>query len=160
MCEKINAQHCLVSCDSIRLWEYMWHDSRTLENFLLITWLMGVYIHLCILYTNMCVICIICVLYRWVYLLYAYIILYFYSAYRAIRGLPQWLNGKNSTCNTEVTEDSRFNPWVGMILWRRAWEFMPGKSHWIEGPGRLQSMCLQTFRHDWSDLKHTEHTAV
>ena len=37
-----------------------------------------------------------------------------------------------------------FDPWVGKIPWRRAWQsspvFLPGKSPWIEEPGGLQSM--------------------
>ena len=34
-----------------------------------------------------------------------------------------------------------FDPWVGKIPWRRAWQptpiFAPGKSPWAEEPGRL-----------------------
>ena len=37
-----------------------------------------------------------------------------------------------------------FDPWVGRIPWRRAWQptpiFLPGESPWTEEPGRLQSM--------------------
>ena len=37
-----------------------------------------------------------------------------------------------------------FNPWVGKIPWRRAWQptpvFLPGESPWTEEPGGLQSM--------------------
>ena len=44
-----------------------------------------------------------------------------------------------------------FNPWVGKIPWRRAWQptpvFLPGECPWIEEPGRLQSMGLQRIRH-------------
>ena len=35
-----------------------------------------------------------------------------------------------------------FNPWVGKILWRRAWQpspaFLPGEQPWTEEPGGLQ----------------------
>ena len=45
-----------------------------------------------------------------------------------------------------------FDPWVGKIPWRRAWQptpvFWPGESSWTEDPGRLQSMGSQTVRHD------------
>ena len=38
----------------------------------------------------------------------------------------------------------RFDPWVGKIPWRRAWQhtpvFLSGESPWTEEPGRLQSM--------------------
>ena len=40
-----------------------------------------------------------------------------------------------------------FNPWVGKIPWRRAWQptpvFLPGESSWTEDPGELQSIGLQ-----------------
>ena len=40
---------------------------------------------------------------------------------------------RNLPANTEDTGDSRFNLWVGKILWRRKWQptlvFLPGKFH-------------------------------
>ena len=40
-----------------------------------------------------------------------------------------------------------FDPQVGKIPWRRAWQpipvFLPGKIPWTEEPGGLQSMGLQ-----------------
>ena len=40
-----------------------------------------------------------------------------------------------------------FDPWVGKILWRRAWQptpvFLPGESSWTEEPGGLQTMGSQ-----------------
>ena len=46
----------------------------------------------------------------------------------------------------------KFDPWVGKILWRRAWQptqiFLPGESPWTEESGRLQSMGSRTIRHD------------
>ena len=45
-----------------------------------------------------------------------------------------------------------FDPWVGKVPWRRAWQrtpvFLPGESPWTEEPGRLQSMGLQRVGHD------------
>ena len=45
-----------------------------------------------------------------------------------------------------------FDPWVGKIPWRRAWQpapvFLPGESPWAEEPSGLQSMGLQRVRHD------------
>ena len=45
-----------------------------------------------------------------------------------------------------------FDPWVGKIPWRRAWQptpvFFPGESPWTEEPDRLQSMGSQTVRYD------------
>ena len=41
-------------------------------------------------------------------------------------GLPRWVSGKDSTCNSGDT-------WFGKIPWRRKWHptpvFLPGKSH-------------------------------
>ena len=45
-----------------------------------------------------------------------------------------------------------FDPWVGKIPWRRAWQptpvFLPGESPRTE-TGGLQSTGLQRVRHDW-----------
>ena len=42
-----------------------------------------------------------------------------------------------------------FNPWVGKIPWRSAWQptsvFLPGESPWTEEPGGLQSMGSQSL---------------
>ena len=47
-----------------------------------------------------------------------------------LAGLPRWLIGKESTCQSRGL---RFDPWVRKIPWRRKWEptpvFLPGKSH-------------------------------
>ena len=41
-----------------------------------------------------------------------------------------------------------FDPWVGKIPWRRAWQptsvFLPGESPWTEEPGGLQSIGSQS----------------
>ena len=45
-----------------------------------------------------------------------------------------------------------FDPWVGQIPWRRAWQptpvFLPGESPWTEDPGGLQSTASQRAEHD------------
>ena len=50
-----------------------------------------------------------------------------------------------------------FDPWVGKIPWRRAWQptpvFSPGESSWTEESGGLQSMGWQRVGHDW-ETKH------
>ena len=54
-----------------------------------------------------------------------------------------------------------FNPWVGKLPWRRAWQptpvGLPRKSPRTEEPGGLQSMELQKVRHDWV-TKHSTTT--
>ena len=51
----------------------------------------------------------------------------------------------------------RFDPWVGRIPWRRAWQptpvFVPGESPWTEEPGGLEFMGSRRVRHDWA-TKH------
>ena len=45
-----------------------------------------------------------------------------------------------------------FDPWVGKIPWRRAWQptpvFLPGESPWSEEPGGLQSIESQRVGQD------------
>ena len=51
-----------------------------------------------------------------------------------------------------------FNPWVGEIPWRRAWQptsaLLPGESPWTGESGGLQSMGSKRVGHDWT-TKHT-----
>ena len=46
----------------------------------------------------------------------------------------------------------RFDPWVGKIPWRRAWQptpvFLPGESPWTKRPGGLQFMGSQRVGHN------------
>ena len=46
-------------------------------------------------------------------------------------GLLGWLSGKESTYNAGDVE--MFDPWIGKVPWRRAWQptpvFLPGESH-------------------------------
>ena len=43
------------------------------------------------------------------------------------------LSGKESACQCRRRKRARFDPWVGKIPWRRAWQttpvFLPGESH-------------------------------
>ena len=52
-----------------------------------------------------------------------------------------------------------FDPWLGKIPWRRAWQptpvFLPGESPWTEEPGGLQSTGLPRVGHDQSYLAHS-----
>ena len=45
-----------------------------------------------------------------------------------------------------------FDPWVGKIPWRSAWQptpvCLPGESPWTEEPGRLQSMKSRRVGHE------------
>ena len=52
--------------------------------------------------------------------------------------------------NPSVMRRPGFDPWVGKIPWRRAWQrapvFLPGESPWTEEPGGLQFMGSQRDR--------------
>ena len=51
--------------------------------------------------------------------------------------IPDDASGKKPTCQCRRQERCRFNPWVGKIPWRRAWQpapvFLPGESHGQRG---------------------------
>ena len=64
-----------------------------------------------------------------------------------MQGLPWWLRWQRICMQSGR---SGFNPWVGKIQWRRAWQptpvFLPGESPGTEEPGGLQSMGLHIDR--------------
>ena len=53
--------------------------------------------------------------------------------------------------NSAVREPG-FDPWLGKIPWRRAWQptpiFLAGESPWPEEPGGLQSVESQRVGHN------------
>ena len=64
--------------------------------------------------------------------------------------LPWWL--RQSRIHLQYGKLG-FDPWVGEIPWRRAWQstpvFLPGGSPWTEEPGGLQPVGLQRVRRAW-----------
>jgi len=54
--------------------------------------------------------------------------------------------------NLPAMRETKFNPCVGTIPWRRAWQptpvFLPGESPWTEEPDGLLSVGLQRVGHD------------
>ena len=76
-------------------------------------------------------------------------------------------SGKEPTCQCRRRKRWGFDPWVGKIPWRRAWQPTPvffffthssilaWRIPWTEEPGRLQSLEYQRVRHHWSDLACT-----
>ena len=65
------------------------------------------------------------------------------------KGLPRWLSGKESTCQSRRYG---FDPWVGKIPWRRKGQptLVGWRILWTEEPRRPQSTGLQALT--W--LKH------
>ena len=74
-------------------------------------------------------------------------LLLLYHEYR--HGPLRWSSGKEPTCQCRRPG---FDPWVGGIPCRRAWQstpvFLPGESPGTEEPGGLQSMGLHRVGHD------------
>ena len=77
-----------------------------------------------------------------------------YIIYVHIYRLLRWDSGKEFTCQLRRHKRCRFNPWVGKIPWRRAWQptpvFLPEKSH---GQRRLMGYSPWGSR----ELYMTEH---
>ena len=63
------------------------------------------------------------------------------------------LVAKNLLTNAGDVKWWGFNPWVGKIPLRKAWQptsvFLPEESPWTEEPGGLQSMGSQRVGNDW-----------
>ena len=68
--------------------------------------------------------------------------------------LPRWCSGKESACQCRRC---RFNPWVGKIPWRRAWQhaltFLLGKFH-----GRRSLAGYSPWGHKELDATKHAHT--
>ena len=78
---------------------------------------------------------------------------------KPLRGsFPGGTSGKEPACQCRRCKRYGFDPWMGKIPWRRAWQptpvFLPGESPWTEEPGGLQSTGSQGVGHGWV----TEHT--
>ena len=78
---------------------------------------------------------------------------------------PGGTSNKESACQCRKLKRLRFDPWVGKIPWRRAWQpiptFLPGVYPWTEEPGVLQSVTSPRVGHDrrWDACVHT-HTPI
>ena len=64
---------------------------------------------------------------------------------------------KNPPANAGDTRDCGFDPWVGKINWKRAWQptpvVLPGESPWTEEPGsKLQGLVMD--REAWRATVH------
>ena len=67
-------------------------------------------------------------------------------------GFPGGASGKEPTCQCRGHKRPGFDPWVGKIPWKRAWQptpvFLPGIP-WTEERGGLQSTGSLIVGHDW-----------
>ena len=71
-------------------------------------------------------------------------------------------SGKEPTCQCRRHKRRGFNPRVGKIPWRRAWQptpvFLPGESCRQRSLAGLQPIGSHRVRHEWSDL--VQHSTV
>ena len=75
-------------------------------------------------------------------------------------GCPGGASGREHPRQCRRRKRCRFDPWVGKIPWRRAWQLvfsriLAWRIPWTEEPGRLQSMGSHRVWHDWNDSMHT-----
>ena len=72
--------------------------------------------------------------------------------------LPRWLSGKESTCQCRRHRGHGFDPWVGKISCRRAWQptsvLLPGKFH-----GWRSLMGYRSRNRSWLSESDT-HTTI
>jgi len=58
---------------------------------------------------------------------------FLYENYLKQLGFPGGPSGEDPTCQCRRHKRSGFDPWVGKIPWKRAWQptpvFLPGESH-------------------------------
>ena len=63
-----------------------------------------------------------------------------YPVVGVVVGFPSGTIGKEPSCQCRRQKRHRFDPWVGKIPWRRAWQptpvFLPGESHGQRSLGR------------------------
>ena len=59
--------------------------------------------------------------------------LWFYPCVQSVTSFPGGASGKEPACQSRRLKRQGFDPWVGKIPWRRAWQptpiFLPGESH-------------------------------
>ena len=71
-------------------------------------------------------------------------------------GFQGGTRGKEPACECRRHMRHGFQPWMGKIPWKRAWQptpvFLPGDSPWTEEPGGLQFLGSQRVGHNWSNL--------
>ena len=82
---------------------------------------------------------------------------------KLLRGLPQWLSGKESACNAGVAENSSSIPELGRSPrggHGNPLQYPGWRIPWTEELGRLQFMGLQRVGHNWNDLASVQFSSV
>ena len=83
----------------------------------------------------------------------------FFCTYSRLWGVPDGTSGKEPACQRRRHKRCGFNPWIGKISWRRAWQptqvFLPEESPWMKDCGGLQLIVSLRVGHGCSDLACT-----
>ena len=83
------------------------------------------------------------------------------AASHRLLGIPRWLRGKESSCQWRTCRRYGFDPRVGKIPWRKAWQpipvFLSGESPWTEEPGTVESMVGGVTK-SWAQFSRHTHT--
>ena len=73
-------------------------------------------------------------------------------------GFPGSVNSKETACQRRRHKRWGFNPWVGKIPWRTAWQptpvFLPGESHGQRSLAGYSSWESESIRYNWGDSMH------
>ena len=74
------------------------------------------------------------------------------GGFRGMLSFPGGASGKEPACQPRRHKRRRFDPWVGKIPWRRAWQptawsVLAWKTPWTEEHWGLQSTGMQRVRH-------------
>ena len=98
--------------------------------------------------------------YKYIFYIYIYIYLFIYMPYLGASQVAPVV--KNTPANASRPKRCRFDPWVGKIPWRRAWQlFLSGKSH---DQRRLAAMVHRVAKSQtglkWLTTQHTHSTLV
>ena len=71
-------------------------------------------------------------------------------------GFPVGVSGKEPACQCRRHKRCEFDPWVGKILWRKAWQpipvFLPGESHGQRSLAGYSPWVHKKIEQDWSNL--------
>ena len=96
--------------------------------------------------------------YKWNHMVFVLLQLTYSVSILFSRGFPGGSVVKNLTCHCRTRKRQRFNPQVGKIPWRRAWQptavFLPGESL-DRGAWWATVLGSRRVGHDWSDLAPT-----
>ena len=70
----------------------------------------------------------------------------------ALWGFPGGTSGKEPVCQCRRHKSHGFDPWVGKIAWKRAWQLTFATENPMDSPDGLQSIGSQRVGHNLSSL--------